>query len=415
MGRGAALIRVMVRILRDAPWLTADRVHGYSRLVAFFGCVALAALWLPASNGIDAYGRPIGTDFSSFYAAGRLALEGQAAAAYDWTALHAVEQSLFGLETPLYIWSYPPFALLPMSGLALLPYGWALGLFLLIGFAAYWLVVRRLAPPGSEAFWAVAGFPAVYFNFAFGQNGFISTALLGAGLALLDRRPVLAGILIGLMAYKPQLMLIVPIALACGGYWRAIAAAAATVAVLVIGSVMTVGFAPWQAFITGLGLSREAILENGATGFYMLQSVLAAVRLVGGSSEVAWVAQVAAALVCVVIVASVWRSSASLRIRNATLVTAAILATPFINVYDLVLLALPLALIAGAESPYRPRPWEALILFVAWFLPLVCMSVAQAAAVPLTPFVLIGLLAICLQRARGDAAPLSADPAISRR
>ncbi len=387
-----------LRAIREALWLTRERITAHSRTVAIVGVLAFLSLLLTATGGVDIYGRPIGVDFSSFYAAGKLAGAGRAASAYDWSALHAAQQEDFGEHTPLFIWSYPPFALLPFSFLARLPYGWALALYLGLTFAAYWVVVRRLAPAGAEAFWAIAGFPAVFVNVVHGQNGFLSTALLGAGLILLPRRPVLAGLAMGLLAYKPQLAILIPFALASGGHWRTTAAAAATVAASVALGMVAYGSAPYQAFLEGLLASRQAILEDGATGFHKLQSVLAAVRLVGGDAILAWTVQGVASAAALVVVVRVWRSRASHHVKGATLVTASLLGTPFLNVYDLVLLALPIALVLASGSPRVSDPWERVTLLSVWSLPLVSVLAAAALGLPLTPILLLALLLTCLRR-----------------
>ena len=53
---------------------------------------------------------------------------------------------------------------------------------------------------------------------------------VGGGLLLLDRRPVLAGILFGALCYKPHFGMLIPVALAASGRWRAFGAAAASAA-----------------------------------------------------------------------------------------------------------------------------------------------------------------------------------------
>src|SRR3984957_15709122 len=94
----------------------------------------------------------------------------------------------------------------------------------------------------------VLGFPSVLINIGHGQNGFLTAALLGGALVVLDRRPILAGIMIGLLIYKPQYGLMIPIALAVSGRWRAFAAAAATVAVATIATTLVFGVSVWHAF-----------------------------------------------------------------------------------------------------------------------------------------------------------------------
>src|SRR6201996_4777986 len=108
--------------LRDGRWLTADRARSYSLILLAFYAIATIG-WIALSNGlVDRNGKPIGTDFSSFYAAGRMALEGHAAAVYDMAAHYAREQQIFGAATPYYGWLYPPIFLLIAAPLALLPY-----------------------------------------------------------------------------------------------------------------------------------------------------------------------------------------------------------------------------------------------------------------------------------------------------
>ena len=62
-----------------------------------------------------------------------------------------------------------------------------------------------------------------------GQTGFLTGALLAGGVLALPRHEILAGVFFGLLAYKPQFGLLIPFVLLAGGYWRAIAAATATV------------------------------------------------------------------------------------------------------------------------------------------------------------------------------------------
>ena len=80
-----------------------------------------------------------------------------------------------------------------------------------------------------DNFWLLLAlaFPAVFVNIGHGHNGFLTAALIGAGLLMLDRRPILAGILFGLMAYKPQFGVLIPLVLAATGRWRAFLAARA--------------------------------------------------------------------------------------------------------------------------------------------------------------------------------------------
>ena len=189
--------------------------------------------WIAVSDGlIDRNGKPIGTDFSNVYAAGSLTWQGRPADAYEPALQHAAEKAVFaGREVPFYGWHYPPFFFAIAVLVATVPYAWGLAIWLVASLAAYLAAIRAILPR-PETLLIAAAFPAVFVNIGHGQNGFLTAALLGGALQLLDRRPWLAGVLIGLLAYKPQFGVLIPIALLAGGRWRTIGAAVATVAAL---------------------------------------------------------------------------------------------------------------------------------------------------------------------------------------
>ena len=101
-----------------------------------------------------------------------------------------------------------------------------LAIWLVASFAAYLATVRAHPAATRKRCWIAAAFPAVFINIGHGQNGFLTAALLGGALHWLDRKPWLAGILIGLLAYKPQFGVLIPIALLAGQRWTTIGAAA---------------------------------------------------------------------------------------------------------------------------------------------------------------------------------------------
>ena len=106
-------------------------------------------------------------------------------------------------------------------------------------------------------------FPAVLINVGHGQNGFLTAALLGGALVVLDRRPIVAGILFGLLVYKPQYGLMLPLVLAVSGRWKCFAAAAATVVLLTIVTTLTFGASVWHAFLSR-PISRAPSCSNRA-------------------------------------------------------------------------------------------------------------------------------------------------------
>jgi len=242
------------------------------------GTLAAVGLLVATANGsLVLYGRPIGTDFSSFWTAGRMALAGQAPQTYDWNAHFEIQRQTHGTDM-FFPWSYPPTFLLVASGFALLPYLPALLVWQATTLIAAAATLRNILP-GPRALLVGVSFPAVLVCLGHGQTGFLTAALLTGGILALPTREVLAGILFGLLAYKPQFGLLLPFVLAAGGYWRAIGAAAASVLASVVLTLAVWGWPVWQAFIDWLPLTRTIAFEAGDTGFEKFQSAFAWVRL----------------------------------------------------------------------------------------------------------------------------------------
>ena len=235
--------------LRSGEWLTSARARGYSLILLAIAAIAVVG-WIAVSDGlIDRNGKPIGTDFSNVYAAGALTWQGRPAEAYEPALQHAAEKAVFaGREVPFYGWHYPPFFFAIAVLVATVPYAWGLSIWLVASLAAYLAVIRAILPR-PETLLTAAAFPAVFVNIGHGQNGFLTAALLGGALHWLNRKPWLAGVLIGCLAYKPQFGVLIPIALLAGGRWRTIGAAIATVAALVAISFVTLGAGVWHAFV----------------------------------------------------------------------------------------------------------------------------------------------------------------------
>jgi hypothetical protein len=159
------------------------RVYPRLLLVASFG---LALIWIVAARGgVDLAGKPLGTDFLSFFTASELAQQGRAKDAYDVAAHWAAQQAAFGPAVGYSAFFYPPPYLLVCLPLALAPYFVSLIVWLAATGVAYWRVLRAWAGQPFEATVLLA-FPAFLVNAGHGQNGFLSAALIGAGALWLE-------------------------------------------------------------------------------------------------------------------------------------------------------------------------------------------------------------------------------------
>jgi hypothetical protein len=393
--------------MRSGEWLTPARARGYSLILLVLGVFAIAG-WIALSDGlIDRNGKPVGTDFSNVYAAGRLTWRSRPAEAYDPPLQHAAEKAVFGgREVPFYGWHYPPFFLGIAFLVAAVPYAWGLSIWLAAGFTAY-LAAMRAILPRPETLLTAAAFPAVFINIGHGQNGFLTAALLGGALHFLDRRPWFAGVLIGLLTYKPQFGVLIPIALVAGGRWRTILAAASTVACLLALSLVTLGGGIWHAFMESMTFTQTVVLEQGGTGWEKIQSVFSAVRMWGGSVRLAYAVQITLAATLAISLAWLWHSDAAFELKASALAVGSLLATPYVLDYDLVVLGIAIAYFARLGLTQGFHACEISLLAAAWLAPLLTRGVAQLTAMPLGLLVLLMLYVFILRRATLDRASVT--------
>jgi len=401
-------------LLRSGAWLTRERVRLVALAVLVASTAALVFL-VATSNGLSDYqGRPIGTDFSAVYAAGAMALDGQAAAVFDVAAHFAREKVIFGPGAEYYGWHYPPFFLLIAAALALLPYGAALLVWQLSTLALYVWVVRAILlhaaprgnahPPRLDPLWVLlaVAFPAVFVNVGHGNNGFLTAALLGGALLMLERRPLVAGVPLGLLAYKPQFALMIPLALLATGRWRTIMAAGVTVFALVAVSALAFGVETWSAFLAATRFTRAVVLEQGGAGWHKIQSVFSWVRMWGGTIPLAYAAQGTVTLALGAALVWLWRSPAAFAYKAAALCLATLLAPPYSLDYDTVVLAPAIAFVVADRMAHGFAPWEKTTLAMLWFMPAISRSVTQATLVPVGVIVLLAAFAFMLWRASED-------------
>jgi hypothetical protein len=387
----------MIGHLRSGDWLTADRVRAAGTVSLTVACLSILYLLATSHGTLDAWGRPLGTDFSDVWTAGQMALDGRAPAAWDWAAHYQVQQAAHGdPHVPFYGWHYPPPFLLLAAPLALLPYLAALVVWQAASLLGALKVCRTILP-GRTALIAMLGAPVVLLCVTHGQNGFLTAALLGGGLLRLDRRPLLAGLLFGCLIYKPQFALVIPVLLLAGGHFRAIAGACLSAAALVGATLAIWGWPVWQAFLDSLPLTRQLVIEQGETGWHKIQSPFAMVRMWGGSVPFAYAVQ--GAVTVAAMGAVLWLTRvARPNVRGAALCAAALLSTPYVLDYDLVVLGLGTVFLVADGLERGFLPWEKSLLALVWLAPLAARPLAEATLFPLGQLAILTVLALAVRR-----------------
>lgn len=353
---------------------------------------ALVLLYMRHQWIADAQGRPIVTDFLEVWVAGRFALASTPVSAYDWQAHHAAQAALAGHDFQGVLnWSYPPLFLFVAVLLACLPYAAAFASWVAASAAGYAATIGAIAKRRDAVFFACAT-PAFFANALVGQNGFLSAALIGASLLFLERRPILSGMFLGLMTYKPQLGVLFPVALLLDKNWRSLASAALVSAAAIAASWLAFGTATFRAFLHFLPATSQAILTDRGEDWNKMQSVYALARTLGAGDVTAWIAQGATIALCVALLVRIWRGEAPFAIKAAFLAAAAMLITPYLHMYDFAILAVPLAFLFR-ERPFDRLEWAGTIaanlLFIAFAIfPL-----------PVGPVIVAIVLALILRRA----------------
>ena len=317
----------------------------------------------------DPDGRGIPTDFVNVWAAGRLAIEGHPALAWDWDIQRKIELALLRQEFPGYFaWHYPPPFLFVASLLAQLPYSVAFVAWVSVSFLPYLAMMRAIV--GKPFGWMLGiAFPMVFNNALVGQNGFLTAALIGGTLYLIPVRPVLAGVCLGLLSYKPQYGLLFPIVLIAASQWTVFFSAAVTAIGIAFASWLVFGTESWQAFFHWMPMFSQAFLTEGKATWWKLQSLFSLVRYFGGPEPLAWAFQWVLTASVAVVLALMWRSRIPYTLKAAALAVGTLLTTPYLFMYDMMVLAVPVAFLVriGLREGFRPYELPALACALALF------------------------------------------------
>ena len=383
-------------------------LYGYGFAIVYAAALTrfyLAGVWI-----VDGSGAPIYGDFTDAWVAGWHALTADASQLYDSNEFVRIQKALLGTSDVFYPnWPYPPTFFLVLAPLSTLPY---LAAFLtwdvvtLLGcLAVVYLIVRR---PAAIAL--VLASPFTAWNFLAGQNGFLTASLLGGSLFFLEKRPVVAGAMIGCLSYKPQFGILLPVALVAARQWRAFVSAGVAVAVLAAVSVLLFGADAWTSFPNGLVGQTNLNLRAGAdSNWGYLQTVYGLIRNVHGPANAGWLVQASTTLAAVMIVWILWRSPVRYPLKAAALSAAALIATPYAFAYDMAALAIPVAFLVKDQIGSGMLRGEQTIMIALFGVTAATLLVLGDSAghitfggVQLGPFVIVTLLAMTLRRAFYD-------------
>ena len=366
----------------------ADTSDPFARYRLVGTVMALLVLIVGAIELWNNWRSPGPRDFISFWGAAQLAIQGRPELAYDLPTLHQVQSAVadFGAGT-----AKMPFPYLPAFLLLVLPFGFlqfpaAMAAWVVVTGGFYLFAMQRLVP---RAGLLPLAFPPVAVNLAIGQNGLLTAAMFAAAMAALPRNPFVAGLIAGCFIIKPQLALLFPIAFLAARLWPAVAGAALSAAAVLLIGLVAVGPEASKAWLNQLPL-YGAIAREGSVGWLQFSSVFAAARQAGLGSPVALGVHFIVAAAAAIAVWFAWRSPASLMSKAAVLAAATALASPYLFLYDQVLLVIPLLWLARKGR-------HSIAAAMLWLLPIAVIAAHYTSAsvpniAPLPPIALLVLL-----------------------
>lgn len=350
---------------------------------------ALSILYLTADNISFFSDR---RDFAVFWSASVLLWRGELLQLFDPATFQPAMEQIMDFDIGILPFAYPPHSLLFFAPLSLFPFLAALAIWLSLTFGFLLAVVWRWIDHRWVMAIGLILSPASAVNVSTGQNGFLSAALLCGGLLLMERRPILAGILFGLLSYKPQLGLLIPVLLLTAGHWRVFWVAAVTVIVLAATSAALLGLETWELYLTKTGPQQLHIAQFFSGRFqFMVPTYFMAGRLLELELWQSWALQIVSTALAMG--ASVWvfRQRVPHRLKAAVAMVAVFLVSPYVMTYDMLIINVAILLAAQCFA----ANWKECIIFaLPWLLP----AFTFAPKMPLGPLIMTTLFLVLLRR-----------------
>ena len=370
--------------------LDRQRLYTYPKLILIL-YVVIYGIWITTGSGYaDLKGKPIGSDFTAFWATSFMVLSGESAQVYEDNRIFAVEKSITGVDYKNPI-PYPPIWFLIVAPLALFDYMPSLILWLTLTFSAFLYVIYRFAPH-KLTIWLTLSFPGTFQNVIHGHNGFVTAFILGLALLIIERYPLIAGLVLGLLSFKPHLVMLVPLLLIAGRSWRTLLGMGISVFLLTLASTILFGVDTWFRFFEKIPIMFY-LLKDGYMQMHQVVSTTGALLLMGVPYHTAIWIHLLLSVTGIGLAVTVWYKDAPCYVKHSLLVLTMLLVTPYANSYDLTLLALPICWL-GWQAYERTEisTLASFYLIAAWSLPILSVIFAASMSIQLAPVLIFSMI-----------------------
>lgn len=326
-----------------------SRLKTYPWLIGLV-CLSLwLAALLSAEQNLMLSGQPIGADYITYWSASQMAEQGRLAEGYQLDQIAAVQQLAAPVST-VWGWFYPPTFAVLLAPITSEDYLLSLFFFSVCGLLVFAAAIRHIAPP-ARFLPALLLAPALFINLCNGQNAALTAGIAGLGLSMLEKRPLLSGLLLGVLTIKPQLALPLLLLLVLHREYQALISAMISAFLLVAFSIITYGTDAWLAWLGALELANQ-LNEQGQLPWYKMSSLFSFLKVLGCSSLTAQIAQAMLAIATLLWTWRRFRHIAATNLRLAAWIACSLTLSPHLFNYDMLWLTLCLAWLAiYADTP----------------------------------------------------------------
>lgn len=384
-------------------------IHNRLALYSIMFCVIYIGIILctvsSQINSEEKESSPVGIDYMMLYTAGETALTGNAEDIFDVPAQQAIIEDKLGTEMPKDVqWFYPPTFLLAIVSLfSALPFYPSLFLWLTCTLAMAVFSSYILVPKYKNLAFLTLGFPAVMYNFRWGQNSFLSTSLLGLGIAFMQSKPVLAGLMFGLMTYKPQLACFPFLILLLTKQWKVLRWSVFFSLLTVLISIILFGPNVWSAFLYHFFNKTSAVLTTIWLKTAVVQPTLyTTLRLFGINGLILKLLIGIIGILVTIYIVKIWKTTNRISLRGSAMILGIFIFMPYFIQYDLTLLSIPFLLLVYDFIEHGYQKFELVVLASLWLMPLFNMNIVQLTHVQISPFITSCVLVLVLLRAKKE-------------
>lgn len=377
--------------------------------VAFLAIMLVQTTWhfpFPRTHG----GSVIGNDFFNFWTYGQSAFSRDPGAYYHWPTYNLYQKTI-GVDEVGHNWSYPPSIMLLTAPFGYLSYVTSLVVFTLVSIVVFILVAR-----GDLQDWKLVALalvsPAAMHCLNSGQSSLLTAAVILAAWRLLDKRPIVAGLLIGCLSLKPQVALMFPFMLLATQRWRVIASAAVTCFAIAALTSVLFGFKVWEQYIyQGIPAQNLVLTDPTLDSAAMMPTILMTFRRFGLSYDLSMAVQLVFSAAAVVALLWAFRRPHDVNDRRMFAMFAActVCASPYLLIYDLVPLTVAAIFLMKEE---RSAGVPKLLLLLIYWLPFLQLAMGDhlrmAGPAFLVPVLIAYLVAGLRDRPWRAAAPVTA-------